>query len=80
MSDLDHAHVAHLVGNDRAGAEFTRIAAEMEATRAALADTLRMLQAAHMQLGMDHKGNKRVMKARAVLAKASATGGADGDR
>lgn len=37
---------------------------------AALQDTLRMLQAAHMQLGMDHKGNKRVIAARVALAEA----------
>lgn len=39
----------------------------------ALADTLNMLQAAHMQLGIDHKGNKRVIAARAALAKARGT-------
>lgn len=36
----------------------------------ALRDTLRMLQAAHMQCGIHHEGHKRVIKARAVLAKA----------
>lgn len=38
---------------------------------AALKDTLNMLQAAHMQIGMDHRGNKRVIKAREVLARTS---------
>ena len=37
---------------------------------AALKDTLRMLEAAHMQLGMHPDSNKRVIKARAAVAKA----------
>lgn len=36
--------------------------------RSALQDTLNMLRAAHMQCGVHHDGNKRVIKARAVLA------------
>lgn len=36
----------------------------------ALADTLLMLHAAHMSLGMDHLGKNRVKKAREILARA----------
>jgi len=36
----------------------------------ALQDTLRMLKAAHMQLGMQHNDNKRVVRAYAALSKA----------
>lgn len=46
------------------------IVAAPEVTEA-LRDTLNMLQAAHMQCGVDHRGNKRVIKARAALAKAT---------
>lgn len=36
----------------------------------ALKDTLNMLRAAHMQCGVAHDSNKRVIKARAVLTSA----------
>lgn len=38
---------------------------------AALKDTLNMLRAAHMQCGIRHDGNKRVIAARAVVVKAT---------
>lgn len=37
----------------------------------ALKDTLNMLRAAHMQCGVAHDSNKRVIKAREVLARTS---------
>lgn len=40
----------------------------------ALSDTLNMLRAAHIQCGIHHDGNKRVIKARAAVAKARGTG------
>src|ERR1700744_4503308 len=43
---------------------------QIEALTGALADTLNMLRAAHMQCGVHHDGNKRVIKAREILAKA----------
>lgn len=49
-------------GEDLAGSE--------QVLSAALRDTLNMLRAAYMQLGMSFDDNKRVIKARAALAKA----------
>jgi hypothetical protein len=37
----------------------------------ALSDTLNMLRAAHIQCGIHHSGNKRVIKARETLSRAS---------
>lgn len=39
----------------------------------ALSDTLNMLRAAHIQCGIHHDGNKRVIKAREALAKVKGT-------
>ena len=43
----------------------------------AMKDTLNMLRAAHMQSGIHHDGNKRVIKARAALAPFTAAEKAD---
>lgn len=40
---------------------------ERAALTDALQDSLNMLRAAHMQCGVHHDGNKRVIKARALL-------------
>lgn len=40
----------------------------------ALSDTLSMLRAAHIQIGMHHDSNKRVIKARAALAAVRGSG------
>lgn len=40
----------------------------------ALSDTLNMLRAAHIQIGMHHDSNKRVIKARAALAAVKGSG------
>lgn len=40
----------------------------------ALSDTLNMLRAAHIQIGMHHNSNKRVIKARAALAAVKGSG------
>jgi hypothetical protein len=47
--------------------EIDALAVLVEKAEAALSDTLNMLRAAHMQCGVQHDANKRVIKARETL-------------
>lgn len=53
--------------------EVLRLQLVASALLEALKDTLRMLQAAHMQCGIHHAGNPRVIKAREAVALAEAS-------
>jgi len=52
---------------EEAADEIELLRHQVEEAEAALSDTLNMLRAAHMQCGVHHDGNNRVIKARAVL-------------
>jgi hypothetical protein len=55
--------------------DFQKAADRIDELEAALSDVLRMLEAAHRQIGMHSDSNPRVIKARAALDKARARGG-----
>lgn len=57
----------------------TDLLAQRDELREALADTLNMLRAAHMQCGVHHDSNKRVIKARATLEAVKAKAQEAGD-
>lgn len=54
---------------DHLGRRLREVEVQRDALVEALSDTLNMLRAAHIQCGIHHDGNKRVIKARETLAK-----------
>ena len=69
MTDTTHVLFATWSAAEisRLEARESELEAENGRLRDALADTLRMLEAAHRQLGMWSKDNPRIVKARAAL-------------
>lgn len=53
---------------DHLGKRLREVEVQRDALKDALSDVLNMLRAAHIQCGVHHDGNKRVIKAREVLA------------
>lgn len=59
---------------DHLGKRLRETEVQRDALVDALTDTLNMLRAAHIQIGMHHDSNKRVIKARAALASVKGSG------
>lgn len=55
---------------DHLGKRLREVEVQRDELVEALSDTLNMLRAAHIQCGIHHDSNKRVVKAREALAKA----------
>ena len=72
--DAFHIFCTEDAGLLSANEEITRLRSRVAELENGLTDTLSMLRAAHMQCGIHHAGNKRVIKARSLLSQSTENG------
>lgn len=67
-------NLVHPAIADHLGIRLREAESQCDTLATALADTLNMLRAAHIECGIHHDSNKRVIKAREALAKVRRSG------